>query len=461
MNIKLKNNFKQNKGITLIALVVTIIVLLILAGVSIAMLTGEGGILQNAREASDKTGRANAIEMAQLDVLETQSNNQGRITEDEFKDILGRYFTINEEKENILESTLTTLDGKYSGILASEIYNGEFSESTPSGSKKVEDLKNAKQLVETNTEVTSDDDVKVTVPAGFTIPDESPSKAIDGIIITDSVDGDGNEFVWIPVDENLKVVGTEDKVMANLTSSNYGGVLYDFSGTNSSVMSSTNYIEPDVLIDDYDNESDYLDIIKEILITQTEKYSDKDTFKSTMQEDYNEMIASVIKYGGFYVGRYEMGLEESGTKKATSKKGEATDASSDKANNWYGLYAYGKTYTNEKGSVKSSMIWGSQYDAMLNYALTNETQKDRVTSTEHGNHSRTMQQTGGTADDQILNIFDLEGNHDEWTLEAMETYYRTSRGGDCYDVQNASMRTGNSLDDPNDELSSRLTLYVK
>lgn len=48
----MKNN---QKGITLIALVVTIIVLLILAGVSIAMLTGEGGILGNAREASAKT----------------------------------------------------------------------------------------------------------------------------------------------------------------------------------------------------------------------------------------------------------------------------------------------------------------------------------------------------------------------------------------------------------------------
>lgn len=43
---------KNNKGITLIALVVTIIVLLILAGVSIAMLTGENGILGKAKEAS-------------------------------------------------------------------------------------------------------------------------------------------------------------------------------------------------------------------------------------------------------------------------------------------------------------------------------------------------------------------------------------------------------------------------
>ena len=49
---------KTNKGITLIALVITIIVLLILAGVSIAMLTGQNGILTRANDASDDSKRA-------------------------------------------------------------------------------------------------------------------------------------------------------------------------------------------------------------------------------------------------------------------------------------------------------------------------------------------------------------------------------------------------------------------
>ena len=53
---------KRNNGITLIALVVTIIVLLILAGVSIAMLTGENGILTQARNAKDRTEEARVDE---------------------------------------------------------------------------------------------------------------------------------------------------------------------------------------------------------------------------------------------------------------------------------------------------------------------------------------------------------------------------------------------------------------
>ena len=50
--------FKENLGITLIALVVTIIVLLILAGISISMLTGQNGILNRAAEAKEKTEKS-------------------------------------------------------------------------------------------------------------------------------------------------------------------------------------------------------------------------------------------------------------------------------------------------------------------------------------------------------------------------------------------------------------------
>lgn len=66
----MKNNFR---GITLIALVITIIVLLILAGVSIAMLTGQNGILSQASKAAEETEVASAIEQAKIDVLNWQN----------------------------------------------------------------------------------------------------------------------------------------------------------------------------------------------------------------------------------------------------------------------------------------------------------------------------------------------------------------------------------------------------
>ena len=65
----------KESGITLIALVVTIIVLLILAGVSIAMLTGENGILNQATKAKNETEKAQANEALILDEYNKFLNN--------------------------------------------------------------------------------------------------------------------------------------------------------------------------------------------------------------------------------------------------------------------------------------------------------------------------------------------------------------------------------------------------
>ena len=66
---------RNNKGITLIALVITIIVLLILAGVSIAMLTGDNGILTQAGNAKTDTAKAEAEEAVKLTLNEIIAND--------------------------------------------------------------------------------------------------------------------------------------------------------------------------------------------------------------------------------------------------------------------------------------------------------------------------------------------------------------------------------------------------
>ncbi len=118
---------KRNKGITLIALVVTIIVLLILAGISITMLTGNNGILNMAGEAKENTEKSNIIERAQIYILEKQTENQGSLSANELEEILispnyGIQGTLSDE-ESILNRTLTSKDGQYT-IPVSDIYNG-------------------------------------------------------------------------------------------------------------------------------------------------------------------------------------------------------------------------------------------------------------------------------------------------------------------------------------------------
>ena len=84
----MKNKLKERKGITLIALVITIIVLLILAGVSIAMLTGENGILNQANKAKTETEYKGAEEKVKLAIMGSRADD-GQMTVEELKTEVG------------------------------------------------------------------------------------------------------------------------------------------------------------------------------------------------------------------------------------------------------------------------------------------------------------------------------------------------------------------------------------
>lgn len=117
---------KNEVGITLIALTITIIVLLILAGVTIAALSGENGILTQVQKAKINTDKASVIEQAKTDVLGIQAEGNIILTKTQLKDILSKYFEPVPEKISI-DDILTTKEdygGKYE-ITVSEIYDGE------------------------------------------------------------------------------------------------------------------------------------------------------------------------------------------------------------------------------------------------------------------------------------------------------------------------------------------------
>ena len=119
---------KSDRGITLIALIVTIVVLLILAGVSIATLTGENGLINRAKDSKIQTEISSIKEEIQIDIIGKQSENNGNISEDSLKEILEKYGTLSEE-EKLTDKTLTTKENYE--IKVSDIWNGTTKEDGP------------------------------------------------------------------------------------------------------------------------------------------------------------------------------------------------------------------------------------------------------------------------------------------------------------------------------------------
>ncbi len=120
--------------------------LLLLAAVSISTLTGENGILTKANEAKKQTEIANLIESVQTKILEEQATNEsGKITKAQLKEILGKYFTNvppnleDMSDADILNCTLTAKEG-YGGheVKLSDIWKGSFSQSS-AGDKEPEE----------------------------------------------------------------------------------------------------------------------------------------------------------------------------------------------------------------------------------------------------------------------------------------------------------------------------------
>ena len=196
---KIKEN--SINGITLIALVITIIVLLILAGVSIAMLTGENGILTQAKQAKEETEEAEKKEIKMLAQLEAN----------------------------------THLD---------------------------------------NYEYTTADNIKVPVPAGYVVIKEEGKKISDGIVI---IDAKGNEYVWIPC--------TKDQYKRQEWAVETDGADNSRASRDELTLTAATFSQND--INNGIDKSVTDEIVKQI----------------------NEEKASVEKYGGYYIGRYEVGIE--------------------------------------------------------------------------------------------------------------------------------------------------------
>ena len=255
----------------------------------------------------------------------------------------------------------------------------------------------------------------VTIPSGFVYVGGTKAK---GIVISDNVadkeldkgkedvrrDLAGNQWVWVPVETPSSLYTTVAAGQALAGSTGAKTTKY----TNSNIISggtrglpgSTGFREPDLVLGSNGTSYDYSNYA-------TVGFSSLANMAETMVSEYEEMIASLEKYKGFYIGRYEL-----------TSNGEKTGATQTGVN-WYTLYKNCTTLASGS-KVKTRMIWGLQWDATCKWLdssgfdITNSktwgNYKDN-TADGHG----TKQNTGFSENWKANNIYDFAGNFFELT----------------------------------------------
>jgi len=386
-------------------LVVTIVVLLIIAGVSISLLLDENGIIKKSKDARREYGQAKANEQEQMDNAEDWIDEA----------VTG--------KVPLVKVPVGTKASKNGTI------NGE------AGDSNNPTIPKGYIPIDTATSAWGD---------GSSAPSQDSVK--HGLVIKDEKN---NEWVWVPVDSatlaTMYEESSDEKTLCGTTGETAVKTkLYSkseiISGkTRTTPGTTSSYREPELVVKKYDGNDDY-DVKTEYYNTIL-GFESKEKMAEAFVADYNEMIASISKYGGFYIGRYE--LSEAGVQK---DKATLTNT------NWYDLYQKCKIL-NASNKVETRMIWGCQWDVTMNWLISSgaktsdEVNKD---SSSWGNYKGTsvkaddgtteikasgknqILNTGKTTFTMANNIYDLAGNCLELTQEAGYTSNRAYRGGNCY-----------------------------
>ena len=471
---------RLNNGITLIALVITIIVLLILAGVSIAMLTGENGILSQAQKAGEQTDIGQEKEAIALAYNGAKAENNGG---DVDADDLNRNFGYNDTDATAEGSKPITVTFKESGRQYTIDENGVIS--GPTEANIIASIRIEGEKSEGTPPMPSSDFSYVT------------GTVDDGYVIEDT---NGNQYVWVPVDKNqkLKVNVTSKEEITSITLTDpYGDTILTennkgTSYTNDNITPTINgpYVlkvateteekttmlgvhslyAQDTFMDWMVNE-EYAEIkgttLENLLggSTVEEIYKQQgQIFKSDYSdtEDYKE---SVNENGGFYIGRYEASEDNGVTEIKANKSPRNNISQTDALQKAKGMY--------ESSEFTSSLLTGGAWDRTLGWLEeTGAVSSIEIVgdSKSWGNYSDDtfsgtddLINTGSMTQTEKNHIFDLAGNVEEWTTEADSSAYRVGRGG-YYNTTGSGFPCSNRRSDSPDytpsNLGFRLALYL-
>ena len=444
----------RENGITLIALVVTIVVLLILAGVSVNALFGNSGIIEKAKEAQNAMNKA-------------KENDEKGIN----------------ELTNWLDNQVNGTTGGTTG--------GDDTSTTPKISTLVG------KVVDKNTKAEDAYGNKITIPKGFkvvahgtvagsatyTYSGDNIPAVQDGIVIENGTDK--NQFVWVPVG----TIKNKDNTTKTITLGRYSNFTKQ-NGAYVPAQSAENYTQETVIAigsiqnQNYtiaklglENEEEntikinkaiQLDgIFDDVKVIKTApepsgdpEYKELISFSQSINataRNLAEFISTTLANGGYYIARFEA----SGTaSKVTSKYNQTVLTNiTQQAAATAARAMYGDT-TDYASDLVNSYAW----DTAIIFIQTYSTVTD---ASNYASQSKsTSLTTTGRNTDKYCNIWDMSGNAYEWTTEYSNYMPCVSRGGPYFIANGGSgdctsYRSSNITTTSGSSLGLRSLLYVK
>ena len=360
MKTKNERNYLKERGITLIALVVTIVVLLILAGVSVNELFGNSGIIEKAKEAQNKMDKA----------------------------------TENDEKQ--IGELNNWLDNQVNGTTGGSTTGGDDTSTTP----KISTLVGT--VVDKNTKVEDAYGNKITIPKGFkvvahgtaagsatyTYSGDNIPTVQDGIVIENGTDK--NQFVWVPVG----TIKNKDNTTKTITLGRYS----NFTATNGEYtpaqVASVENCTQEVVISTY---------YKELSTFREGNSATNSTAQNATARDLKTVIETSLTNGGYYIARFEASKNTT-TNKIESQYNKTVLTSITQPNAAKVARAmYGDT-TDYASDLVNSYAW----DTAIIFIQTYSTETD-ASSYASKNKSTSFANTGKN-NDKYCNIWDMSGN---------------------------------------------------
>ena len=441
---------RKNKGITLVALVVTIVVLLILAGVSINLVLGNNGIIAKAKDAETKSAEA------------SQNDLKG----------------------------MNGLVSEMEGALAGNGSTGSGSGNGGAGGSGADTKVPAEATAET---------------APY-FPDNTFTKK-EGTIDTGLViqDASGNEYVWVVVPRTTAVYKTTGLGKTTFTDADYTSIENDLKEYTKTYRGSTSFITDTWYADDKNegwlSETEYKTLKNSMLKSVYENggfYVGRyeagiGTNRTSIEAQVNgkypvPTTAPVTKADAYpytYVTRTQAQNLASNVKSGTKtsslmfgvqwdlvlafmhNKGNIEDSTLTSNSTTIGNY-YNSTFDLNRGKYAQcgqlGNTWKNFDSALDSIVVSNETTGKMKKTEQNSYKNGILLTTGGTEQSKVMNIYDIAGNVWEWTLEKTPntSYPCANRGGNFNNTGSnnpAANRNNNSTDNSNNNIGFRVSLF--